>query len=226
MGRVGQRASPNSTRRVLSGRPGRGDTNRLLVGADRFLRRSWMRRRIPLLRNSWLAKKGKRYIALEQRLNHSSKTIAYEIRHDAASSSTAGGTVRLGSATCPFCGYSTPVESVRTQICRNKGGAAESQLICVVTTKHGVGGRIYRRCTSLDLVAIEGAINTCDLLFKAMRESFLSCRMSRPRRMAPEARAAVTEPGNTASHHSVNSSRKDNFCRWSRTLNWFVTPTD
>jgi adenine-specific DNA methylase len=125
--------------------------------------------RIPLLRNYWLAKKGKRSAALELRLDHSSNTIDFGVREDLATTSTTKGTVRLGSATCPFCGYSTPVESVRTQISKNKGGATESQLLCVVTTKQGVGGRIYRPSTSLDLVAIAEAHKSLNSLLQNHR---------------------------------------------------------
>jgi len=67
------------------------------------------------------------------------------------------GTVKRGSATCPYCGYTTPVTSVRTQLKAHKGGAGDARLMCVVSTKVGEQGRFYRLPTNTDLKAIENA---------------------------------------------------------------------
>ena len=64
------------------------------------------------------------------------------------------GTVRRGSATCPVCGYTTPVTSVRRQLKARRGGAADARLFCVVTTRPGEQGRFYRLPTEADLEAV------------------------------------------------------------------------
>ena len=67
------------------------------------------------------------------------------------------GTVRRGSATCPVCGYTTPVASVRKQLKARRGGAADARLFCVVTTRPGQQGRFYRLPTERDLEAVRKA---------------------------------------------------------------------
>ena len=67
------------------------------------------------------------------------------------------GTVRRGSATCPVCGYTTPVASVRRQLKARRGGAADARLFCVVTTRPGEQGRFYRLPTEADLEAVRKA---------------------------------------------------------------------
>ena len=67
------------------------------------------------------------------------------------------GTVKRGAATCPCCGYTTPVESVRKQLKARRGGAHDARLFAVVTTKPGQQGRFYRLPTDRDLEAVRSA---------------------------------------------------------------------
>jgi adenine-specific DNA methylase len=67
------------------------------------------------------------------------------------------GTVKRGSATCPCCGYTTPVASVRRQMKTRRGGAADARLFCVVTTRPVEQGRFYRLPTKHDLKAVTRA---------------------------------------------------------------------
>jgi len=76
------------------------------------------------------------------------------------------GTVKRGSATCPCCGYTTPVARVRAQLLRRYGGTDDARLLCVVTTQAGQAGRSYRRASSLDMAAFARAAE----LAKAARE--------------------------------------------------------
>lgn len=64
------------------------------------------------------------------------------------------GTVARGSATCPVTGYTTPVASVRRQMKARRGGASDSRLFCVVTTRPGQTGRFYRLPTQADVDAM------------------------------------------------------------------------
>ena len=121
---------------------------------------------VPLMRSLWLAKKGERSVALRLIPDAERKRVDFEIIHRQGGKwQTANGkpldgtpqfdgTVRRGSATCPVCGYTTPVTSVRRQLKARRGGAADARLFCVVTTRPGEQGRFYRLPTEADLEAV------------------------------------------------------------------------
>ena len=54
------------------------------------------------------------------------------------------GTSAGGSATCPVTGYTTPVEAVRDQLRKRRGGADDARLVCVVTSNVNEQGRFFR----------------------------------------------------------------------------------
>lgn len=110
---------------------------------------------VPLMRSLWLAKKSRRSVALRFIPDREKKRVDFEIIPDATKVSE--GTMRRGSATCPVCGYTTPVASVRKQLKARRGGAADARLFCVVTTKPGQQGRFYRLPTERDLEAVRNA---------------------------------------------------------------------
>lgn len=112
---------------------------------------------VPLIRSLWLAKKAKRSVALRIVPNPTGKRVDFEIIPAARASDVGEGTVRRGSASCPCCGYTTPVKSVREQLKKRRGGAADARLFCVVTTHPGEQGRHYRLPTEADLEAVRRA---------------------------------------------------------------------
>ena len=112
---------------------------------------------VPLMRSLWLAKKNGRSVALRILPDHDHKKVEFEIIEDAKTKDVGNGTIQRGSATCPVCGYTTPVASVRRQLKKCKGGASEARLYCVVTTKPGHQRRFYRLPTDNDLVSIKCA---------------------------------------------------------------------
>ncbi|MGI9951093.1 DUF1156 domain-containing protein [Moorellaceae bacterium AZ2] len=112
---------------------------------------------VPLLRSLWLAKKGGRSVALRLIPNHKEKRVGFEIIENAKATDVVEGTVRRGSATCPVCGYTMPVASVRRQLKERRGGATDARLFCVVTTRPGQQGRFYRLPTERDLAAVRKA---------------------------------------------------------------------
>jgi len=112
---------------------------------------------VPLMRSLWLARKSRRSIALKFIPDHEKKRVDFEIIEEAKPQDVSEGTVRRGSATCPVCGYTTPVASVRKQLKARRGGAADARLFCVVTTRPGQQGRFYRLPTERDLVAVRDA---------------------------------------------------------------------
>ena len=81
----------------------------------------------------------------------------FEIFTPASAKEVGEGTVKRGAATCPCCGYTTPVESVRRQLKTRRGGAHDARLFAVVTTKPGQQGRFYRLPTERDLEAVRSA---------------------------------------------------------------------
>ncbi|MEQ8191689.1 MAG: DUF1156 domain-containing protein [Candidatus Eremiobacterota bacterium] len=112
---------------------------------------------VPLMRSLWLAKKSCKSVALRVIPDTENKRVDFEIIQDATSSYVKDGTVKRGSATCPCCGYTTPVASVRKQLKARRGGASDSRLFCVVTTRPGQHGRFYRLPSEKDFNAVNKA---------------------------------------------------------------------
>jgi adenine-specific DNA methylase len=128
---------------------------------------------VPLIRFLWLAKKTNRSVALQLVPNPKAKRVDFQIvvktkhgwvNQDDAQDSKAktiepkfDGTVKRGSATCPCCGYTTPVARVREQLKIQHGGANHARLMCVVSTRANATGRFYRQPTDADLKAVRKA---------------------------------------------------------------------
>lgn len=123
---------------------------------------------VPLMRSLWLSKKASRPTALRIIPNRDVKRVEFDIVHyehgkwtsaakpDAKIETPKLGeaTVRRGSATCPVCGFTTQVVSVRRQLKARRGGANDARLFCVVTKKLNEQGRDYRLPTEADLRAV------------------------------------------------------------------------
>jgi adenine-specific DNA methylase len=112
---------------------------------------------VPLIRSLWMSKRASHSVALRLVPRPRAKRVDFEVIGDVRSKDVGEGTVRRGSVTCPICGYTTPVASVRRQLIEQHGGAANAQLCCVVTTRPGQQGRCYRAPTKRDLDAVEKA---------------------------------------------------------------------
>jgi adenine-specific DNA methylase len=112
---------------------------------------------VPLMRSLWLAKKKNRSVALRIVPKPDEKRVDFEIIKDVKAQDVADGTVRRGSATCPCCGFTTPVASVRRQLKTRRGGAADARMFCVVTTRLGRRGRFYQLPIERDLEAVRKA---------------------------------------------------------------------
>ncbi|BBO66306.1 DNA methylase [Desulfosarcina alkanivorans] len=122
---------------------------------------------VPLMRSLWLAKKGEKSIAVqivpkpdEKRcdfviIKKENGNWVYQDKPEMACEKPKfDATVARGSATCPCCGFTTPVKSVRAQLKPRKGGANDARLFAVVTTRPGQKGRFYRLPGDRDLDAI------------------------------------------------------------------------
>src|SRR5208337_1329579 len=85
---------------------------------------------VPIIRSLCLAKRGRDSLAL--RLLPDKKTKMIGIQVVPGSAAPEDGTVKRGSVTCPVCGYTTPVTSVRQSLRESSGGADTSRLLAVV----------------------------------------------------------------------------------------------
>ena len=112
---------------------------------------------VPLVRSLWLSKKRGRSVGMRLVPRKDRSGVEVEIVESPKVAEANQGTVRRGSATCPCCGYTTPVASVRPQLKARRGGAADAKLLCVVTTRAGQQGRFYRLPEQRDLAAVRAA---------------------------------------------------------------------
>lgn len=113
---------------------------------------------VPLMRNLLLADSKKDSIALRLIPNSLDSTaIGIDIVQGAKSRIQSQGTIKQGSATCPICGYTTPIESVRNQLFERHGGTKDAKLMCVVTKPLAVQGKTFRLPTLIDMEASEKA---------------------------------------------------------------------
>ncbi len=106
---------------------------------------------VPLMRSLWLAKKNKKSVALRIVPKPDEQCVDFAIIADAKAKDVGEGTVRRGSATCPCCGYTTPVASVRQQLKARRGGAADARMIVVRQNNPKTGERGYRLPNKTDL---------------------------------------------------------------------------
>ena len=125
---------------------------------------------VPLIRSSLLASKAHRSLAVQLVPNKNAKRVDFRILikerggwSDQADRATdienpkLDGTLKRGSATCPCCGYTTPVGRIRLQLSSRNGGANDARLFCVVTTRANETGRSYRLPEKRDLEAMRQA---------------------------------------------------------------------
>lgn len=125
---------------------------------------------VPLIRSLWLAKKANRSVALQLVPRPRAKRVDFRIMakshlgwvdqdHPAQiiTHPILDGTVKRGTATCPCCGYTTPVARVREQLKARHGGATDARMFCVATVQPGEQGRFYRVPTERDLQAAADA---------------------------------------------------------------------
>jgi adenine-specific DNA methylase len=142
---------------------------------------------VPLIRSLWLAKKDNRSVALQLVPNKKSKRVEFIIickkggkwvnqanEQSDISDPKFEGTVKRGSATCPCCGYTTPVANVRVQLKARHGGTADSLLLGVVSLDAVNDKRNYRLATDADTTAAISAVKKLgEKMAKAGQISFV-----------------------------------------------------
>lgn len=112
---------------------------------------------VPLFTSPWLSKKPGRYIWLAYG-GCSDGMATYSIEYaETIAPQAIVGTIRKGTATCPSCGYTTPILAVKRQLSGKRGGANDATLLALVETRTDASGRHYRRPNRADLAAVEHA---------------------------------------------------------------------
>lgn len=127
---------------------------------------------VPLLRSMWLAKKEGRSIALQLIVLPNEKRVELRILErlgeawvvqgeprQRVEAPSFDGTVKRGAATCPCCGYTTPVSRLREQLKLRRGGAQDARLVAVVTARSTESGRFYRLANSDDVEALSAVVS-------------------------------------------------------------------
>lgn len=114
---------------------------------------------IPMIRSLWLSTKRKNSAALKIITDKQKNIINFEIMENPKKQEVGKGTITRGSVTCPICGHTTPIESVRRQLRERKGGAADASLLAVVTTHPRKVGRSFRLPNEKDLKCVREASN-------------------------------------------------------------------
>jgi adenine-specific DNA methylase len=112
---------------------------------------------VPLIRSLSLANKASRTVALRLVSRPRTKRVDFEIIEGVKARDLGNGTVQRGSATCPVCGYTTPVASLRQQLKERRGGAADARMFCVVLSRPGEPGHLYREPNERDMEAVRAA---------------------------------------------------------------------
>lgn len=113
--------------------------------------------KVPLLRSLWLAKRGKKSTLLRLIPNKKERLIEFEIIKESKTNDIHNGTVQRGNVTCPCCGFTTPVSSVRKQMKEKNGGTNDAILLAVRKTNVASGEREFLLPESSEFVAIENA---------------------------------------------------------------------
>jgi putative DNA methylase len=125
---------------------------------------------VPLVRSLWLAKKANRFVALQIVPQPAKKRVGFKIivkqpdgwfeqddEKKKVQEPKFDGTVRRGSASCPCCGYTTPVARIRAQLKARHAGTFDARLMCVISEQAGNKGVQYRIPQPQDEAASEQA---------------------------------------------------------------------
>lgn len=110
---------------------------------------------VPMKSSMWLCEKGERKFALSFSVRPATKSLRVSVVENP--NAIEYGTVKRGSVTCPICGYTTPIASVRKQLRERGGGTLDSMLLAVILQKDSNKYRYYREPIDLDFKALEKA---------------------------------------------------------------------
>jgi putative DNA methylase len=98
---------------------------------------------VPLVRQTWVCKKPRRYAALKMITPKGAKQVRFEVVESATEKGLSfdpAGFSKGGNATCPFCGTVADSEYVKAEGCAKRMG---QQMMAIVCTRPGRQGKVY-----------------------------------------------------------------------------------
>jgi putative DNA methylase len=125
---------------------------------------------VPILPSRLLEKKGDRSTWIS--LKGKDRSVTISIQHGSIDDLDVKGTAKRGSVTCPCCGYTTPITSVREQLKRNGGGVKKARLLAVALFDNKKQVRGYRLPNESDYRALAKAAKTIAELRKTDPNAF------------------------------------------------------
>lgn len=112
---------------------------------------------VPLVRQTWLCKKTKKYIALKIIPNHETKRVEFEVvettTEEGLGFNPAAGSSR-GTSTCRHCATTVKKDYVKIQ---GKAGKIYQQLMAIVCTTPGEQGKTYLSADTYQYYVPDGA---------------------------------------------------------------------
>ncbi|MGC9075380.1 MAG: DUF1156 domain-containing protein, partial [Candidatus Bipolaricaulaceae bacterium] len=112
---------------------------------------------IPLMRQTWLAKKDRKRVALRMIPNRAEKRVDFEIvgqNGERIDFDPEEGTVSRAKVRCPVCGAVIDDDTTRRLFREGKAG---QRMVAVVLHRSGRAGKRYRLATDRDLLAFRAA---------------------------------------------------------------------
>jgi putative DNA methylase len=129
---------------------------------------------VPLVRQTWLCKKAKKYVALRVTPNHVTMRVEFEVVEAATEKDLgfdpAAGSAR-GQSTCRHCG--TTVNSAHAKL-EGKAGRIGQQLMAIVCTTEGAKGKTYLAGKHYELSYIPDEVDLKKRLEKLCEETGLT----------------------------------------------------
>ena len=109
---------------------------------------------VPLMPSVLLSKRKNNSAGFKLSSNKDRNGIDITLQQPIESGFNDKGTLARGSVTCPVCGYTTPIKSVRIQLTEVGGGADSARLLAVVVEDSKSSKRSYRIPSQKDLDAV------------------------------------------------------------------------
>ncbi|CAN5882770.1 DUF1156 domain-containing protein [soil metagenome] len=147
---------------------------------------------VPLIKSMWVANKQNRSVALHLVPEKGAKRVCIRLMVKQSDgwadqentdikieNPQLDGTVKRGSATCPCCGYTVPVERVREQLSKRGGGSKDARMT-VVVRNHPNTGTVYSSPSQKDLEAAHRAADRVRELGEEMTLNGLSFAPDEP----------------------------------------------
>jgi len=109
--------------------------------------------RVPLLKSSWIAKRGGRLVALKLVPKAKERRFTFELETPRRANESRPGTISNGNVLCPACGFTTKKDRVRSQLRDRHGGVDDAELYCVAIASVAGEGRTFRLPTARERAA-------------------------------------------------------------------------